>query len=488
MISSRDNLVKRLRSSPIPVVVGCREGGDGKRRSLIGKPMSSTPNLQARARFAWPVRAVWIWMRRNSFAPHWLPAQWQVSWLGYIAAVLLQMLAGLLTFARLTWSPDFVLPGVVELLVVAVVALTWGVGPSLLATILGAGLLVFVGLPVDLGPTETSIGLLMEIGLFVAIGIIVSLLTSRTEHARQQALAERGAAYVEAGKARSRERHMEEFVSLTGHELQTPLTSLRMALQLLGRRLQRLQTRPEMEGDAEIAAQQVQAIQQALALADKQIVMQSRLVSDLLDSARIQANTFAITRERCDLEDIVKRAVREQRLLHPGHTISLDLPAKDDRSGHESHGEFLVPVYADEDRIGQVLRNYLTNALRYTPLSLPVEVRLLQQGCDGLRVEVVDHGPGILPGELERIWGRGQRGTSHLPLDTTQKQDTAQGLGSAGLGLGLYLSRTIVERHNGNVGVESVPGSGSCFWFTLPPASAPPDTTDDFTAVRSDSA
>jgi signal transduction histidine kinase len=410
--------------------------------------------------------------------------------LGYAVAVVLQMVAGLLTFARLAWSPDFVLLGVVELLVVAVVALAWGVGPGLLATVFGAVLLVFVGFPADLGPKETSAGLVTEACLFVAIGVIMSLLTSRTEHARQRALAERRAAYVEARKARIRERHMEEFVSLTGHELQTPLTSLRMSLALLGRRLQRLQTtRPENEGDAEVAAQQVRAIQKALALADEQIVMQSRLVSDLLDSARIQANTFAIMRERCDLVAIVRRAVREQQLLHPGITILLDAPERDSLSAQARHGEILALVYADEGRIGQVLRNYLTNALRYSPPSLPVEVRVAQDGRDdSWRVEVADHGPGIPPGEREQIWERGQRGTSQPLVDTSPTHDTSPRVGSAGLGLGLYLSRTIIERHNGQVGVESMLCKGSRFWFTLPPADTVPGVSDDFATVRSDGA
>jgi signal transduction histidine kinase len=330
----------------------------------------------------------------------------------------------------------------------------------------------------------------MEAALFVAIGVIMGLLTSRTEHGRQRALAERGAAYVEARKARSRERHMEEFVSLTGHELQTPLTSLRISLALLGRRLQSLQTtRPENEGDAEAAARQIQAIQQALALADEQIVMQSRLVSDLLDSARIQANTFAIMRERCDLAAIVRRVVREQQLLHPSHTILLDLSERESPSPQARHAEFLAPVYADEGRIGQVLRNYLTNALRYSPPSLPVEVRLAQDGSDmPWRVEVADHGPGIPPGELEQIWERGQRGTSHPPMDSSPKHDAPARVGSAGLGLGLYLSRTIIDRHNGQVGVKSMPSKGSCFWFTLPLADAAAGLAGDYAIVSGDGA
>src|SRR5215472_3563126 len=106
---------------------------DGRRIALIGKPvMSIRPRPEPPPLSPRPVSVMGDWMRRNSFSPHWLPAKWQLPWLGYLSAILLQGLAGLLTMARHAWSPDFVLPGVVELLVVAVVALAWGAGPSLL--------------------------------------------------------------------------------------------------------------------------------------------------------------------------------------------------------------------------------------------------------------------------------------------------------------------------------------------------------------------
>ncbi len=413
-----------------------------------------------------PVRVIWDWMRRNSFSPHWLPAQWQLPWLGYLAAILLQGLAGLLTLVRHAWSPDFVLPGVVELLVVAGVALAWGAGPSLLATALGAGLLVWVVLPVYLGQVSTSVGFLTEVGLFVAVGVVIGLLASHTERARQQAVIERGVAYGEAGTARNHERRMEEFVNLTGHELQTPLTSLRLSLQVLGRRLYSLQIPPETASDGELATGQVRAIQQVLAMADAQIAVQSRLVSDLVDSARIQSRTFVIVRERCDLAVIVRRIVREQRLVHPDRTISLTFPPELDKDD-----VFHAPVCADEDRIGQVLRNYVTNALTYAPPALPIAVRLLRRTGE-LRVEVADAGPGVLAAEKELIWERGQRGTRRV---TAAAMGASAKSGSPGLGLGLYLSRTIIRQHDGEVGVESEAGQGSTFWFTLPLLNSSPN-------------
>jgi signal transduction histidine kinase len=114
-------------------------------------------------------------------------------------------------------------------------------------------------------------------------------------------------------------------------------------------------------------------------------------------------------------------------------------------------------VWADAERIGQVVTNFLTNALKYSPEDRPVGVGLRMSG-GWARVSVRDAGPGIALDEQERIWQRFQR------IEGIEVQSGT----SVGLGLGLYIARTAIERHRGQIGVSSAPGKGSTFWFALP--------------------
>ncbi len=121
-----------------------------------------------------------------------------------------------------------------------------------------------------------------------------------------------------------------------------------------------------------------------------------------------------------------------------------------------------VFVSADAERIGQVVTNYLTNALKYSREDRPVEVGVEEEWQQG-RVWVHDQGPGIPPEAQESLWERFQR----VPGIEVQ---SGSGIG---LGLGLYISKTIIEHHQGQVGVQSSRGQGSTFWFALPqPTSA----------------
>jgi signal transduction histidine kinase len=114
-------------------------------------------------------------------------------------------------------------------------------------------------------------------------------------------------------------------------------------------------------------------------------------------------------------------------------------------------------VLADADRIGQVITNYLTNALKYSPASQPV--RIWVGIADGrARVAVEDHGPGLPVSEQERIWQQFYRAEG-------VKVQSALG---GSMGLGLYVCKRIVEDHGGAVGVYSEVGHGSTFWFELP--------------------
>ena len=110
---------------------------------------------------------------------------------------------------------------------------------------------------------------------------------------------------------------------------------------------------------------------------------------------------------------------------------------------------------ADADRIGQALTNYLSNALKFSPVDQPIKINLEVSDAQA-RVSVQDRGSGISASEQSRIWERFQQG---------QRQPVGSG---GGLGLGLYITRAIIQQHQGQVGVESHAGEGSTFWFTLP--------------------
>src|SRR5262249_28825815 len=116
-----------------------------------------------------------------------------------------------------------------------------------------------------------------------------------------------------------------------------------------------------------------------------------------------------------------------------------------------------APVLVDADRIGQVIANYLTNAIKYAPTDRPIRVTLQLEG-DHVRVSVRDEGPGLTLSEQERVWERFYR----VPGIEVRSGSYV------GLGLGLHICRTLIEQHNGQVGVQSRPGHGSIFWFSLP--------------------
>jgi signal transduction histidine kinase len=107
--------------------------------------------------------------------------------------------------------------------------------------------------------------------------------------------------------------------------------------------------------------------------------------------------------------------------------------------------------------------HFLANAHKFSPLAAPIQVGVTRE-VDSVQVWVADHGPGVPTDERERIWERFYRveGLSHLSGS------------SVGLGLGLYLGRTIVGRHRGSVGLDSPPAGGATFWFRLPLAAARP--------------
>ena len=261
---------------------------------------------------------------------------------------------------------------------------------------------------------------------------------------RERLLQEREAARAHELALTEANRRMDEFLGVAAHELKTPVTKGSLAVQWAATRLQSLVSEVAAHGGGQ--ATRLESLQMHLKHADQSMQRLSRLVVDLLDVSRIRAGKLEVRMAPCDLAEIVREAVDEQRQIAPTRTIHLHL-----RAGRQ------VQMVADADRIGQVVTNYLTNALNYSPEDRPVEVYLRVHGA-WARVSVRDEGPGVPAAEQQRIWDRFYRAEGVRPAYGT----------NMGLGFGLYLSKTIIEQHQGRVGVRSALGKGSTFWFMVP--------------------
>jgi signal transduction histidine kinase len=260
---------------------------------------------------------------------------------------------------------------------------------------------------------------------------------------REQLVQERTEAQANELALREAYRLMDEFLGIAGHELRTPLTTIKISIQLAQRQLDRLL---KQEGLSAGMSHQLSVVQEYLDRTIRQIAMQNRLVGDLLDVSRIQAGRLELRRDLCDMAGLVREVVEDQRTLMPERRLELSIAAP---------GQFMV--ITDADRVRQVVSNYLSNAFKYSEASKPVKVNIEEIDGD-VRVSVQDKGPGLSSEQLQRIWERFYR-VAGVKVKTGA---------DAGLGLGLHISRMIIERQYGRVGVQSEPTLGSTFWFTLP--------------------
>ena len=230
------------------------------------------------------------------------------------------------------------------------------------------------------------------------------------------------------------ERQKDEFLGIASHELKTPLTSLKILAQMMTRKM-------EASGDTR-DLEQAKRMQVA-------ITRMQRLIRDLLDVSLIQEGKLALTRELTDLGDICAEVVSEQEMLSQ-RVI---------RFINQEPGA--LPIYADSERIYQVISNLLSNALKYSPATETVVVRS-RATADECIISVHDHGPGVPPESQEHIFDRFFR------VPGMQVQSGS----GVGLGLGLHISKDIVSRHGGRLWVESKLGHGSTFVVALPRAGA----------------
>ncbi|TMC22585.1 MAG: hybrid sensor histidine kinase/response regulator [Chloroflexi bacterium] len=245
-------------------------------------------------------------------------------------------------------------------------------------------------------------------------------------HARslERMVQQRTKELVEANAAK------DKFLSIVSHELKTPLTSLKGMTQLFRRQVER--------------ADAAQIVSMGLADMERSIRRMEVLVNDLLDSSLIETNMFVLHRKRCDLVELCRHLIDEYTAGY-GPALTFEVPGEP------------IEVEVDADRISQVVLNLLSNARKYSPKGSPITVTLQQAGYEAT-ASVRDMGVGIPPEMLPNIFEQFYR------VPGVEVQDGPH----TGLGLGLYISRKIVERHGGHIDVQSIPGQGSTFSIVLP--------------------
>ena len=271
---------------------------------------------------------------------------------------------------------------------------------------------------------------------------VLAVIRDITERKQAEAaIAQRTAELEEANEAlRTADRYKDEFLSVISHELRTPLNFITGFASILD---------DEVAGPLNETQQSY--IQKIMSGADRML----ELVNNLLDMSRIEAGKLHIEPEITHYAPIVEEAIAPLRPLSDQKDVSLTLDIQED-----------ADLVMDSRRLTQVLTNLVDNAIKFTPTGGRITVRVRREG-DAVLTEVADTGPGIAPESIPKLF----RPFSQVDMSSTRRV--------GGSGLGLTISKALVEAHGGTIGVQSTPGEGSTFWFTLPlPKSRPQVAVD----------
>jgi two-component system, sensor histidine kinase and response regulator len=222
----------------------------------------------------------------------------------------------------------------------------------------------------------------------------------------------------------------DEFISIASHELKTPLTTIKAYVQLLER---------DISGDDPTKLYVDRALVQIRKL--------DNLIVDLLDLSKIESGKLKFNKKLFEFESTLSNAIEMIRQTYPEYRIV--------RMGTAD-----IQLYGDETRIEQVIINYLTNAVKYSPDNKEIHVEATVRPDGRLFVLVRDFGIGIKKDHQSNIFSKFYR-----------VEETANRF--QGLGIGLYICAEIIRRHEGEYGVESEPGQGSAFYFSVPVLQGP---------------
>ena len=225
------------------------------------------------------------------------------------------------------------------------------------------------------------------------------------------------------------EKEKDEFLSIASHELKTPLTSIKAYVQLLDRKLKLDKESPEANYVAKV---------------QNQIDKLNNLITDLLDVSKIENGKLKINRQPNNLEDVIQNAVETIIQTHEENTVQIER--------HGQKPDFLIPF--DNIRVEQVLINFLTNAIKYSPKNNRVIVTTTVDD-DVAKISVTDFGIGIPKYKQDAVFKKFYR----VEESSLQFQ---------GMGIGLYICAEIITQHGGSIGLSSAIDEGSTFYFTLP--------------------
>ncbi|MDP9320169.1 MAG: ATP-binding protein [Chloroflexota bacterium] len=238
-----------------------------------------------------------------------------------------------------------------------------------------------------------------------------------------------------------------QFLSIASHELKTPITAMSGFVQIAVRRIKRrlgagLPNEADWKKEEETLLEQLEVVQ-------RQTGKLARLVDELLDVSRIESGRLELRVADVDLPELVAEVMRRHQLMATKHDLRLHYDP--DRK---------LGVRGDRDHLEQVLNNLIGNAMKYSPEGGPIEVTVSRAWEQEIEFSIVDHGIGIRPAELARVFGLFYRSPDRNARDV------------GGMGLGLYITKEIVDRHSGRIWAESDVGHGTTFHVALPASVA----------------
>ncbi len=264
-----------------------------------------------------------------------------------------------------------------------------------------------------------------DLAFLSLISAQVGLSVERSDLTRRQ---------LEVSRQQARQQVRQEFLGIVSHELKTPVAVLKAYTELL---MRKAEIEPERASDQDVLGRMLEQ-------ADRMLAM----IEQLLDLQKIESGLFSLEVSRFDLVDVARRVAENLQLTYSSHRVVFE-------------AEDGIVVQADKRRMEEVLSNLMENAVKYSPAGSQVVVTVgtrpaLRSGGKEAIVSVADQGVGIPSQDLTHIFDRFYQGRGRLYR------------GHVGLGLGLYIAREIIERHNGQVWAESVEDKGSTFYFTIP--------------------